>query len=325
MRGTCGARRLHNTVGWWARKGVCERTICLTAYLLLFLFSGGCMGPCPGVLPPPPGGSGRYIVALWPFSLRSVSDDGTVQEIAAVDHVCGVAIDRDGSYVITKQGAVGVSGVFRVSPGGTVTQICHLEGWGAAGVAVDANGNYVVADYSGRRIVRVSPDGTVVEVSSFLALGPFGISIDTSGNYVVTNIGDGKLYRVTPGGVATDLYAGAWFPIPTGIAVDHDGSYVVTEAEGWPPGHPHYLARITPPTANNSVFRTVIYEFPAGTFPTGVAVDHDGTYIVTEGGGLTGQGEDVPRVLSRVTRDGVRTVVCTFASGHIAPFFVAIP
>jgi hypothetical protein len=77
------------------------------------------------------------------------------------------------------------------------------------------------------------------------------------------------------------------------VSAQNSGDYIVTEFDA------NILSEVTSGGA-----RTVIYAFPAGTFPIGVAIDSAGNYIVITW--TTG-------LLYRITTGGFGTVVYTFA------------
>ena len=155
----------------------------------------------------------------------------------------------------------GSAGLYRVTPLGAVTPV--LVGPPLAephGIAIDHDGNYVVADRTAG-IVRITPSGspTVVYPSTFdperarqwlhddprldtsILVGPSSIAIDAAGNYVVADVIGSQLLRVSPSGQATVIHHGPPFTInsvrlPYGAAnglravkVAPDGNYLVVD------------------------------------------------------------------------------------------------
>lgn len=74
------------------------------------------------------------------------------------------------------------------------------------GIAVDAIGNFYVADTGNHRVQKFDPNGEFVSVFGKFGTGsgdlnlPNGIAIDKSGNIYVTNAGNNKLVRFGPDG-----------------------------------------------------------------------------------------------------------------------------
>ena len=191
--------------------------------------------------------------------------------------------------------------------------------WSAGKVfeAADSAGDYIVAEYTTRKLSMITPGGVRTEIYTWQPVGtnheyPLGVAIDGAGNYIVTTHDENyysKLYSITPAGVATLIYS-ALNQAYLGVAVDGAGNYIVAESGTYPA-----LSKIT-----SSYVRTVIYNYYAIhgflIYPQAVAIDGSGNYIVTESraGACT---------LSKITPGGSRTVIYSFAPGQW-PNYVAV-
>jgi len=129
----------------------------------------------------------------------SVDADGNVKINDLMDHLAGLAIDRDGNYLVIEAPAhldndgdwetpMGNTYLVRMRPDGEILQsICipSLDDRYTVGldVAVDREGNYIVADAVGissasGRLLRVTPAGQVTSIILTSALGrPGGVVI----------------------------------------------------------------------------------------------------------------------------------------------------
>jgi len=204
-------------------------------------------------------------------------------------------------------------------------------------IARAESGGYVVTESGSGTLSLVTPDGARTAIYSSTTGFPWGVAVDSSGNYV---LGEGfyALSMVTPAGLRTVIY-NYTDQVYLDVAIDSSGSYIVAE-QYW--GNlSNVLSRITPagvrtvignlaastwpsvlaidPSGNYIVSeynvlskvtparaKTVIYSFPYSDSLGGVAVDSSGNYIVTE----MGMG-----LLSKVTPAGVRTVIYNFSAG----------
>jgi DNA-binding beta-propeller fold protein YncE len=154
-------------------------------------------------------------------------DDGQGAK-ATLDGPCGVAVDGEGSVIVADGGN---DCVRQIAPYGTVTTIAGSEvdgdgsgeegeengsgeegdddGQGAkatldgpCGVAVDGDGNIIVADCGNHRVRQIAPDGTVTTVAGSGEEGykdgsgteakfvsPCGVAVDGEGNIIVADGG----------------------------------------------------------------------------------------------------------------------------------------
>jgi sugar lactone lactonase YvrE len=130
--------------------------------------------------------------------VRIPAEGGKPKEIARVAAPHGIALDRDGGFVVVSQSKE--SQLLRVSASGEVTPIVK----GALApknnphyVAVDQAG-YIVSDNYAKAIWRVSPDGKVQAiVQGDPLVGPVGLALEADGNILVADPRALKLFRVT--------------------------------------------------------------------------------------------------------------------------------
>lgn len=139
----------------------------------------------------------------------------------------GLAIDRDGTILVTDGGALEI---VRIDPAtGWQTVIPWGGGHGEPyGIAVEKAGTILVANAV--NLTRVNPaDGSQSIVSSngyFSA--PLGVAVDRKGRIYVADSGAGAVIRVNPKTGAQTLICSGLVN-PCGIAIDAQGNLLVTE------------------------------------------------------------------------------------------------
>ena len=195
--------------------------------------------------------------------------DGGPATLAQLNGPTGVAVDAAGGILV-----VDASNRVRRVAYGTITTIAgsgvagHVseglplpEDGGPAidaqmnnpiGVALDRDGNILIADALYHRIRRVTPDGTITTIAgngipSFLGDGgpataanlqyPTGVALDHDGNVFIADAGNHRIRRIDPDGTITTVagsgvagFAGDGGPAtearlhkPTGVAVSRKG------------------------------------------------------------------------------------------------------
>ena len=202
--------------------------------------------------------------------IRTISKSGVVSTLAggtpgfADGKGAGARMAYPYSVAVNGAGIVYVADynnnrVRKVEADGTVSTLAgstlgFADGLGAAarfnhpiGVAVDAAGNVLVADYSNHRIRKVSPEGQVTTLAGSGVAGyqdgvaaaarfyhPWGIDVDSAGNVFVADHVNRRVRKLSPKGIVT-LFAGigngyvdgdtgvARFGPPVGLAVDPQG------------------------------------------------------------------------------------------------------
>ena len=93
---------------------------------------------------------------------------------------------------------------------------------GRAGVATDANGDLVVADFPAGAVQRVDPGSGTKEViaTGGMLVDPFGVATDADDMLLVADPGAAGILRVDPTtGAQSILTSGALLQSPSGIAV----------------------------------------------------------------------------------------------------------
>ncbi len=125
---------------------------------------------------------------------------GKPTEIARVPAPHGVALDREGSFVVVSQSK---DQLVRVSAKGEVTPIVKgriADKNNPHHVLVDQAG-YIVSDNYAKAIWRVTPDGKSKAIFQGEPLvAPVGLALEADGNILVADPHAKKLFRVTPHG-----------------------------------------------------------------------------------------------------------------------------
>jgi DNA-binding beta-propeller fold protein YncE len=131
---------------------------------------------------------------------RIPAGGGKPQEFAKVPAPHGIALDRDGGFVVVSQSK---DQLVRVSAKGEVTPI--VKGPLAPknnphNVVVDQAG-FIVSDNYAKAIWRVSPDGKVKAIVQGEPLvSPVGLALEADSNILVADPHAKQLFRVTPDG-----------------------------------------------------------------------------------------------------------------------------
>ncbi len=124
------------------------------------------------------------------------------------------------------------------------------------GIAIDPQGNLLVADTANHRIRKITPQGEVVTIAGRMFKddydtaerpqidSPAGIAVTHDGFVFITDRDGGRIWRITPEGDAS-IYAGVttgfedkkgmWssFNSPSGIAVDRGGNLYVADSQNY--------------------------------------------------------------------------------------------
>ncbi len=227
------------------------------------------------------------LLFLWlaPFAFAQFYNITTVAGIGRLQFASngGVAIN---ARLIQPQGVASDSAgntyvsdsyyqqVFQISPTGIITVYAGngLPGFSGDGgpatqamlfnphhLAVDAQRNLYICDYSNSRVRKVTPDGLI---STAVALnGPYGVDVDAGGTLYVSQYSANTVRKVSPDGTVT-LIAGNGQPGfsgdngsalsamlygPEGIRVDGTGNVFVADFLN------HRIRKITPQGAISTV------------------------------------------------------------------------
>lgn len=190
----------------------------------------------PGTPPPLP--SFRWVVVNGhptgaSTGLVKVSPDGSNNPwVNTAVNGTGVVLDRNGDFIVASPG----SGLLRVHPSGAVFTIATIPGQ-AISVAIDAAGNFIVADNVNHGLWRVSPTGSKVFVANYPIdvanqLESVGVVVDRNGSYIVahSNGSHANLAVITPAGAITPIaITGAIPSFPGPLTLDENGNYMVLD------------------------------------------------------------------------------------------------
>jgi uncharacterized protein (TIGR03437 family) len=181
-------------------------------------------------------------------------------------------------------------------------------------VAVDAAGNFYLADRDNVLVAKVSPSGTLTVVAGnglegFTGDGgpatgaslfvPFGLAVDANGNIYISDFGNSRIRKVSAGGVISTVVgnglfgysgdggpaAGALLNAPEGLAVDTAGNLYIADSGN------QRIRKISPAGIISTVAGNGVAEFSgdggqataAGLYsPQGVAVDATGNLYIAD-------------------------------------------
>jgi sugar lactone lactonase YvrE len=266
-------------------------------------------------------GEGNIIIADFRNNLvRKIAPDGTVSTLAGAGSAgfadgagaaaqfncpCGVAVDGEDSIIISDYCNHRVR---KMTRDGTVSTLAgsgrkgFADGAGAAaqfncptGVAVDGEGNIIIADWGNHRVRKITPDGTVSTLAGAGSKGfadgagaaaqfncPRGVAVDGEGSIIIADFCNHRLRKMTRDGTVSTLAgsgsagfadgagAAAQFDYPYGVAVDGEGSIILTDYNN------ERVRKITPDGTVSTLF--------AGSCGLhGVAIDADGCVVVCTG------------------------------------------
>jgi hypothetical protein len=165
------------------------------------------------------------------------SGDGGPATSAVLRRVSGLAVDAAGNLFIAQ---VPFPSVRKVGTNGIITTVAgngeEVGGFSGDGgpatsaqlsggsVAVDAAGNFFIADYSNNRIRKVTPAGTMSTIAGTGTRGfsgdggpatsaqlssPPGVAVDAAGNLFILDPANNRIRKVTPAGIISTIHGPA--------------------------------------------------------------------------------------------------------------------
>jgi tripartite motif-containing protein 71 len=199
---------------------------------------------------------GRYL-REWAHRANPCGQFNTPAAIALcksgyLNAASGIAVDRNGSVFVVNQGLTSPLGGFHVqkfTANEDFVRMWGTDGFGPgqfeapAGVAVDEDGNFYVADTGNNRVQKFSADGRFVKQWGSIGDGnlrqPAGIALDGAGNLYVADTANKRVQKFD----GTGRFLGKWgvpigtkhgsgeatFDSPSTIAVDRAGRIYVSD------------------------------------------------------------------------------------------------
>jgi DNA-binding beta-propeller fold protein YncE len=256
----------------------------------------------------------------WKAYVSNVAGDGSPLDLS---DPFGVAVGADGSIYMADAGEH--NRIQRIAPDGKITTIAGgVEGFGdgvfdkalfdsPSGLAVDPDGNLIIADTGNNCIRRIPVRGETSTIAGngkpgyadgperkAQFNGPIGVAVDAHGNIYVADTYNDRIRKITPDGQVSTIagqgspgYADgdrntALFDTPSGIAVADDNSLIVADTGN------DRLRKISP---EGNVTTLPVADLSS---PIGLAITHDNFLYVTE--------LDRSRVV-QVAPDGVTRVI----------------
>jgi sugar lactone lactonase YvrE len=185
---------------------------------------GGMLGPF-GMATGPDG----TLIAADGMSLALVSADGQINRPSMLlqhgfpGYVRGVAVTADGTFVTTNSAGM----VARYRAGEEAVSV--LEGLDSAmGVAVAANGDVIVCEAGGGRVLGIDAGGETRVLASGLS-APTGVTCNPDGSVIVSEAGAGRIVHIKDGHVATMAEG---MLEPHGVTASGDAVYVLDRGTG---------------------------------------------------------------------------------------------
>jgi sugar lactone lactonase YvrE len=319
-------------------------------------------------------GSGNLLIADTNNNrIRKVTIDGVITTVAGS---AGVGFGGDGgpanaARLNSPHGiAVGAGGVLyiadtfnqrirRVSAAGIISTIAGIGNFGFSGdggpalnarfssprgVAVDANGNVVIADTFNHRVRRINADGTITTIAgngssnqpgdgspatNFSLSTPSDIAVDASGNLLIATIDNNRIRKLTPAGFISTIvgsgnfgYSGDGGPAlaarlagPQAVAVDSSGNIFIADSNNY------RVRKVTTGGVINTVAGNGTYSYagdggPAAlsalNYPIGLARDSGGNLFVADYSN------------SRIRKITPGGVISSFVNNLTSPISVAV-
>jgi sugar lactone lactonase YvrE len=252
--------------------------------------------------------------------------DGGPATSACISKPWGVAADAAGNVFIAdfsnhRIRKVNTAGIINTVAGNGTPGFCGDGGPATSaclqnptGVAVDAAGNLLIADYWNHRIRKVDPAGTITTLAGNGTVGfcgdggpaasaclwnPWGVAVDAAGNLFIGDRYNHRVRRVTASGTITTVagsalagHCGDGGPAteacllePTGVAVEATGALFIADHSN------HRVRKVDAAGTITTVTGTGTASFcgdggpaPAGclSHPNGVAVNAAGSLFISD-------------------------------------------
>jgi len=282
----------------------------------VILFTSGIVGMMPSVFAQP--AAGDIIVSDDLIGIIQVDPTTGAQTIISSSTIPGipgvlisftaVVIDANGDIIGSELNTGAITKVdpttgaqTTISSGGSLTD--------PAGIAIDANGDIIVANVGfPAAIIKIDPTtGAQIIISSGgLFDGPNGIAIDANGDIIVSDFNIGDITKVDPTtGVQTTISSGGSLTETAGVSIAANGDIIV--AVIFPPA----IIKVDPTTGA----QTTISSGGLLLEPNGIAIDANGDIIVAD-----------PTALAIIKVDPTTGVQTTISSGGLfeANFWLTI-
>ena len=171
---------------------------------------------------------------------------------------------------------------------------------GPTGIAIQADGKILVADFQNNFIRQMNADGSgVIPIGSTFSQ-PISVAVEADGKILVAEFGTGNIKRMNANGSGTVVIASG-FNSPGGITVQSDGKILVANQGG------NTIIRIDADGTNRVTLGSGFGN------PYSTAVQSDGKILVADASN---------RVIKRMNADG--TNIVTLATGFSSPRRIAI-
>ena len=274
-------------------------------------------------------------------------DDGAATD-AQLSFPFGVAVTADGGFLIADTGN---NEVRKVSAAGIITRVAGTGTFGNTGddgpatdaklgvprgVAVTADGGFLIADTSNNEVRRVSAAGIITRVAGTGTAGnsgddgpatgaqlgvPFGVAATADGGFLIADTGNNQVRKVSAAGIITRVAgtgtAGnsgddgpatdAQLSFPTGVAVTAGGGFLITDTNNRKVRAVSAAGIITrvagTGTAGNSGDDGPATDAQL-SFPTGVAVTAGGGFLITDPGNSEVRAVSAAGTITRVAGTG---------------------
>eukprot|EP01124_Arcella_intermedia_P012374 TRINITY_DN18733_c0_g2_i1.p1 TRINITY_DN18733_c0_g2~~TRINITY_DN18733_c0_g2_i1.p1 ORF type:complete len:675 (+),score=118.50 TRINITY_DN18733_c0_g2_i1:1906-3930(+) len=257
-----------------------------------------------------------------------------VWKVSSFNRPWGVIVDFDGNVVISDTNNHSIK---KILDNGNVYCVAGSKEGGfedgengkfrsPMGLAIDTEGNIIVADRDNHAIRKIHHNGKVSTIAGGKGYGyqdgpasvakfqlPWGVAFDSVGDLLVTDSGNHLIRKITPGGVVSTLAGSgiqgfrdgpgkeAQFNNPFGITVDKNSIIYVSDAFN------HSIRRITP-TGEVSTLSSGF------SFPHGITVDDSGVILVADRGKNVIKSLSVDGAITEFRRDNTlfREISCPF-------------